>query len=220
MGSFIVLLGAPGAGKGTQAKRVSQRLGRPHVSSGDLFRDHARRATDLGREAERYTSRGELVPDDVTIAMIRERLSQPDCRAGALLDGFPRTAPQAEALTGLLQEMGSQVDDAVLIAASEDQLVERLAGRRVCQAQGHVYHLSYHPPKQSGVCDQDGSPLLQREDDRPATVRNRIRVYERQTRPVLDYYRQRGLLREVQGDQSIDGVTADILKVLGPRVAR
>jgi adenylate kinase len=219
VGSFIVLLGAPGAGKGTQAKRVSQRLGLPHVSSGDLFREHARRSTDLGREAQRYTSRGELVPDNVTIAMIRERLSQPDCRVGALLDGFPRTAPQAEALTGLLQEIGAQVQDAVLIAASEDQLVERLAGRRVCEAQGHVYHLSYHPPRQPGVCDQDGSPLLQREDDRPDTVRNRIRVYEQQTRPVVDYYRDRGLLREIEGDRSIEEVTVDILKLLEPKVA-
>ena len=216
MGSYIVLLGAPGAGKGTQAKRVSQRLGLPHVSSGDLFREHERRQTELGREARRYTSRGELVPDGVTIAMIRERLSQPDSRAGAVLDGFPRTAPQAEALAGLLGEMRSQVEHAVLIRASEEQLVERLAGRRVCAAQGHVYHLSYHPPKQPGLCDQDGSALLQREDDQPETVRHRIRVYAEQTRPVVDYYRAQGVLREIEGDQAIDQVTEDTLKLLMP----
>jgi len=214
VGSFIVLLGAPGAGKGTQAKRVSHKMGLPHISSGDLFREHERRQTELGREARRYTSRGDLVPDGVTIAMIRERLGQPDSQAGAVLDGFPRTAPQAEALAGLLGEIQSRVEHAVLIRASEEQLVERLAGRRVCTAQGHVYHLSYHPPKQPGLCDQDGSALLQREDDRPETVRNRIRVYARQTRPVVEYYREQGVLREIEGDQAIDQVTEDILKVL------
>src|SRR3990172_3989278 len=188
--------GGRGAGRGTKAKRVSQRLGLPHVSSGDLFREHERRQTELGREARRYTWRGDLVPDGVTIAMIRERLGQPDSQAGAVLDGFPRTAPQAEALAGLLGE--------------------RLAGRRVCAAQGHVYHLSYHPPKQPGLCDQDGSALLQREDDQPETVRHRIRVYAEQTRPVVDYYRAQGVLREIEGDQAIDQVTEDTLKLLMP----
>lgn len=214
MASFIVLLGAPGAGKGTQAKRVSERLGLPHVSSGELFREHERRQTELGREAQRYTAQGELVPDSVTISMIRERLNQPDCRQGAVLDGFPRTAPQAQALDTLLSDFGTEVQHAILIRASEEQLVERLAGRRVCEAHGHVYHLAYNPPQRPGECDQDGSKLLQREDDQPDTVRTRIHVYEERTRPVVDYYRQGGVLREVNGDQGIDLVTAEILQVL------
>lgn len=214
MAAFIVLMGAPGAGKGTQAKRVSDRLDLPHVSSGDLFREHERRNTELGQQAQTYISRGDLVPDSVTIAMIRERLNRPDSQGGALLDGFPRTAPQAEALTGLLAEMGAEVQHAILIRASEERLVERLAGRRVCEAQGHVYHLKYNPPQQPGVCDHDGSALLQREDDQPETVRNRIHVYEERTRPVVDYYRERGVLREVNGDQEIDQVTEEILQVL------
>jgi len=211
---FIVLLGAPGAGKGTQAKRVSQRMGLPHVSSGDLFREHERRGTELGQEAQRYLSRGELVPDSVTSAMIRERLGQPDSRDGAVLDGFPRTEPQAQALAGLLAEVKGQVDHAVLIRVPEDRLVERLAGRRVCENQGHVYHVTFNPPRQPGLCDQDGSPLLQREDDQPETVRRRIRVYEEQTRPVVEFYRRLGLLREIEGDQGIDQVTEDILHAL------
>lgn len=214
MASFIVLLGAPGAGKGTQAKRVSQRLSLPHISSGDLFREHERRKTALGVQAQRYIARGGLVPDSVTIAMIRERLAQPDCRPGAVLDGFPRTAPQAEALSQLLGDLGAGVQHAILIRASEDQLVERLAGRRVCEAHGHVYHVDHNPPLRSGVCDQDGSPLLQREDDRPDTVRTRIRVYEESTRPVVEYYREHGVLREVDGDRDIDQVTEEIVKVL------
>jgi adenylate kinase len=216
--SFIVLLGAPGAGKGTQARRASQRLGLPHVSSGDLFREHERMGTELGQEAQRYLSRGELVPDSVTTAMIRERLGQPDSRDGAVLDGFPRTEPQARALGGLLADLKGRVEHAVLIRVPEDRLVERLAGRRLCQRHGHVYHVIYNPPRQPGVCDQDGSPLLQREDDQPETVRRRIRVYEEQTRPVVEFYRRQGLLREIEGDQEIDQVTEHILKVLQPEV--
>lgn len=211
---YLVLLGPPGAGKGTQARRLSQRLGLAHVSTGDLFRKHLREQTRLGQLAQAYMSKGELVPDSVTIAMVQERLQEPDTWPGVVFDGFPRTVAQAEALEDLLAQRGHRLDRAILIQVPEEVLVERLSGRRTCRAQGHIFHIKYNPPKVPGRCDYDGSELYQREDDRPETVRRRIQVYWEETAPVIEYYRQRGLLVEVNGDQDMDQVTQALLAML------
>lgn len=209
------MLGPPGAGKGTQAKKVSERMGLPHVSSGDIFREHLRQETDLGQTAKEYMNRGELVPDDVTIAMIRERLSRTDCDPGVLLDGFPRTAPQAEALASMIADLGKRRVDAVpYIKVPEEVLIERLTGRRTCRAKGHVFHIEFNPPQEPGICDHDGSELYQREDDRVETVTNRIHVYMEQTQPLIDYYRQQGVLLEIDGNQSIEDVFKDLVATL------
>jgi adenylate kinase len=212
---YVVLLGPPGVGKGTQAKIIAERMGLPHISSGDLFRENIKNETALGRLAQTFIQKGELVPDDVTIGMIRERLARPDCAGGALLDGFPRTTVQAEALDALLAEFGGQVDYVPYITASEATLVERLSGRWTCKAEGHVFHEKHNPPRQPGVCDFDGSELYQREDDRAETVLRRIQVYFEQTAPLIAYYRERGRLHEIDGAQPIEKVTADLLAVLG-----
>ena len=205
---FIVLLGVPGAGKGTQAKRLSTALSLPHVSSGDLFRENLNNGTPIGEEAKKYLSKGELVPDEITIEMVRERLAQPDAHAGAILDGFPRTAGQAEALDGMA---GGSVRTAVHVEVPFERLVARMSGRRVCREQGHVFHREYKPSKKKGICDIDGSELYQRDDDKPETVRHRLKVYKEQTEPLIEYYRERDLLVEVNGDQPIDSVTEQIL---------
>jgi len=215
MQKYIVLLGPPGVGKGTQAEIIAETTGLPHISSGDLFRENLKNATELGKMAQSYMNKGELVPDDVTIGMIRDRLSRPDCKNGALLDGFPRTTVQAEALGKLLAEFGSQVSIVPYITASADTLVERLSGRWTCKAQGHVFHEKYNPPKKPGVCDFDGSELYQRDDDKAETVTRRIQVYFAQTAPLIAYYRERGLLSEIDGAQPIEKVSADLLVVLG-----
>jgi len=214
MPTYIVLLGPPGAGKGTQAKNISENYGLPHISSGDIFRENLNNHTELGEKAEEYMNRGELVPDDITISMIRERLSRPDCERGALLDGFPRTPGQAEALDEMLRDFNGQVDAVPYIKVPEDELVERLSGRLTCRAAGHVFHKKYNPPKEPGICDYDGSELYQREDDKPETVKRRIRVYLDQTQPLIDYYHDRGLLIEINGNQPIEEVTADLLNAL------
>ena len=215
MPTFVVLLGPPGAGKGTQAVRLAESLGVPHVSSGDLFREHLQEQTELGRQAQSYINRGELVPDDVTINMIRERVNREDCCAdGAILDGFPRTPAQADALDEILSEMGTALKAVYYISVSEDELIDRLTGRRVCKAAGHIYHLRYNPPKEPDVCDIDGSELYQRDDDRLETVVQRIRVYQQQTMPLIAYYRTKGLLVEVDGEQPIEQVTQSLLKAV------
>lgn len=214
MPTYIVLLGPPGAGKGTQARLVSDKLGLTHVSSGDLFREHLKNQTELGRLAKGYIDKGELVPDDVTIAMVRERISQPDAKKGALFDGFPRTPAQAEALDEILQVSGDKVDAVPYIQVADEVLIERLSGRWTCRAEGHIFHEKYQPPKQPGKCDFDGSDLYQRVDDRRETVVRRIGVYHEQTQPLIEYYRQRDLLIEIDGAQPIDRVTADLLSVL------
>jgi adenylate kinase len=212
MADLIVLLGPPGAGKGTQAKVLSRELKLAHISSGDLFRDHLQRKTELGAKAQGYMQRGELVPDDVTIAMIRERMQAADCAQGAILDGFPRTLPQAEALDRFLADskMGS-VRKVPYIKVAEQVLVERLSGRWSCRAGGHVYHETFNPPKTPGKCDVDGSELYQREDDKAETVKNRIQVYFMQTAPLIEYYRRKGLLSEIDGAKPIEEVTAELL---------
>jgi adenylate kinase len=211
---YIVLLGPPGAGKGTQAEIISEKLGLAHVSSGDIFRENIKNQTELGKLADSFMSRGELVPDDVTINMIRERLARPDCAAGALLDGYPRTPAQAQALSTMLQNFGGKVDAVPYIEVGEDELVKRLSGRWTCRAEGHVYHQVFNPPKQEGICDIDGSELYQRDDDKRETVQRRIHVYFEQTAPLVEHYRTEGVLVSINGAQSIEAVTADLLGAL------
>jgi adenylate kinase len=211
MATFIVMLGPPGVGKGTQAKTLAEKTGLAHVSSGDLFREHIKNQTELGKLAKSYLDRGDLVPDDVTIGMIRERLGRADCKQGAILDGFPRTPVQAEALETMLKDFGGQVDKVPYITAAESVLVERASGRLTCRANGHIYHQKFNPPAQEGVCDEDGSELFQREDDKVETVTNRIRVYIDQTMPLVEHFRRGGKLIEIDGSQSVDRVTEELL---------
>jgi adenylate kinase len=214
MSDFIVMLGPPGAGKGTQAQILTKELGLPHISSGDIFRENLKNRTELGEQAEGYLQRGELVPDELTIEMIRKRLSEPDAEAGAILDGFPRTPPQAKALGELLAGLGGQVLAVPYINVPEPVLVERLSGRWVCREQGHVFHEKYNPPREAGRCEIDGSELYQRDDDKAETVIRRIHVYMEQTQPLIDYYRQRGLLLEIDGTQPIEQVSEDLLSAV------
>lgn len=214
MTTFIVLLGPPGVGKGTQAKILSERTGLAHISSGDLFRENLKNQTELGKLAQTYMSKGELVPDDVTIAMIRERISRPDCRSGAILDGFPRTPAQAGALEVMLEEFQGHVDAVPFITGSEGVLVDRLSGRWTCRASGHIFNEKFNPPRDSGICDFDGSELYQREDDKAETVRRRIQVYLEQTSPLIAYYRDHNKLIEIDGMQPIDVVTQSIMRAL------
>ena len=212
--NFYVFLGPPGAGKGTQAKVVASRLGIPQISSGDIFRENLKMKTELGERANKHIKIGELVPDDITIAMINERLSRADCAGGAILDGFPRTPAQAEALDRFLMENKSQIKKVPYIKVSEAELISRLTERLTCRAEGHIFHKRFNPPKVPGVCDYDGSELYQREDDKPDTVKHRINVYEEQTQPLVDYYHQRSLLIEIDGNQPIDQVTDDLVNLL------
>jgi len=214
MTTFIVILGPPGVGKGTQAEILSERTGLAHISSGDLFRENLKNQTELGKLAQTYMSRGELVPDDVTIGMIRERLSRPDCAAGAILDGFPRTPIQAEALEAMLAEFNGQVDAVPLIIVAEDELVQRLSSRWTCRASGHIFNGKSNPPKETGKCDFDGSELYQRDDDKPETVKRRIQVYLDQTAQLISYYRDNGKLIEINGMQTIDQVTQTLVTAL------
>lgn len=211
---FLILLGPPMSGKGTQAARLTQLLGIPQVSSGDLFRDNIKNQTNLGLEAKKYIERGDLVPDEVTIGMVKERLHREDCLGGALLDGFPRTTPQAEALDEILVGVGAFLAAVISVAVPEDVLVERASGRRICRTCGQSYHLKFDPPQESGICDEDGGELYQREDDKQETVRQRLAVYQAQTSPLVEFYRTREILHEVNGDQTIDNVADDILQVV------
>jgi len=214
MSKFLVLLGPPGVGKGTQAEILSEHTGLVHISSGDLFRENLKNQTELGKLAQTYMGRGELVPDDVTIAMIRERLAKSDCVAGAILDGFPRTPSQADALATMLVEFNGQVDAVPFITGEEDILVERLSDRWTCRANGHIFNQKSNLPKETGVCDFDGSELYQRDDDKAETVKHRIQVYLEQTSPLITYYRDRGKLVEVDGMQTIEQVTQVLIPAL------
>lgn len=211
---FVVLMGGPGAGKGTQAKRLQKTLKIPQVSTGDLFREHFRNQTELGKLAATYIDKGELVPDEVTIAIVKERLSREDCAKGAILDGFPRTISQADALGNLLDGMGERVHIAPYIHVTPQELLQRLAGRWTCKICGHVYHVLFDPPQETGICDLDGGELYQREDDTEETQKRRIEVYFEQTEPLLAYYREKGLLVEVNGEQSIELVQRDLIQVI------
>jgi len=210
---FVILLGPPAAGKGTQATRLSEHLNLPHVASGDLFRYNLKNETELGRQAKTYMDRGALVPDDITIAMVLDRLSRPDCAAGALLDGFPRTLAQAEALDKALAEKGRNwqtnlaINGVLNIIVPDAVLVERVTGRRLCRTCGEPYHIKFNPPQKEGICDKDGSELYQRDDDNETTVQNRLKVYWDQTSPLIGYYQDTGVLVDIDGNQEIDAVT-------------
>lgn len=214
MREFYVFLGPPGAGKGTQAKVVAQNKGIPQISSGDLFRENLKDQTELGIRANQFIKVGELVPDDITIEMVGERISRTDCKAGAILDGFPRTPNQAKAFDEILEETGCKINQVPYIAVPEGELIERLSARLTCRAQGHIFHKKYNPPKVAGICDFDGSELYQREDDQPETVKHRIQVYEQRTRPLVEYYQERGILVKINGSQSIEDVTKDLLDLV------
>lgn len=211
--TYVVLLGPPGAGKGTQAKILAEKLGLNYISSGDLFRENLNNQTELGVLAQTFMSKGELVPDDVTIAMVKERLTRPDCAKGAVLDGFPRTPAQAQALETMLNELGGQVNVVPYISVPAEVLIERLSGRWMSQS-GRVYHALHNPPVVKWVDDVDGTPLYQRDDDKPETVRHRIEIYLDQTSPLIDHYRNLGLLVEIDGTQEIDEVSVDLLKAV------
>jgi len=208
---YGILFGGPGAGKGTQAAILAERTGLVHITTGELFREAIRQETELGKQAKPYYDRGQLVPDELTIAMLLERLSQGDCARGCLLDGFPRTLEQAAALDEALAQEGKAIDKVGYIQVPQDELLRRLSGRWNCRQCGSVYHQRFQPPRQAGRCDQCGGELYQREDDKPETARRRLEVYSRQTAPLIDYYRARGKLVEVDGDKSVEEVAENLL---------
>jgi adenylate kinase len=214
MPRFYVLLGPPGAGKGTQAAIIAEKCGIPHISSGNIFRENLQNNTDLGKQARVYMDKGELVPDGITIGMVENRLSQPDCKDGALLDGYPRTPTQAQALNEFLKKNGNEIKAVPFINVPSMDLVERLSGRWTCKAEGHVYHLMNKPPKQANICDIDGSALYQREDDKRDTVEQRIKVYVEQTAPLIAFYKKDGLLFELDGSLPIEQVTDKLLEIV------
>jgi adenylate kinase len=211
----LVLMGLPGAGKGTQAEKIVEKYGIPHISTGDMFRAAMKEGTELGLQAKSFMDKGELVPDEVTIGIVRERLSKDDCKKGFLLDGFPRTVPQAEALESLLSQLDRVIDYVINIDVDKSILMERLTGRRICKECGATYHLVFNPPAQDGKCDRCGGELYQRADDNEETVQNRLDVNIKQSKPLLDFYETKGYLRTIDGQQDIRKVFADIEELLG-----
>ncbi|HLG26412.1 adenylate kinase [Paenisporosarcina macmurdoensis] len=210
----IVLMGLPGAGKGTQADKIVEKYAIPHISTGDMFRAAIKGGTDLGLKAKSFMDEGALVPDEVTIGIVRERLSKSDCDNGFLLDGFPRTVPQAAALDALLADLNKNVEHVLNIQVEQEELIKRLTGRRICKVCGTAYHLVFNPPQVDGVCDKDGGELYQRADDNPETVTNRLEVNMKQTQPLLDYYGDKGVLTNINGQQDIHKVFADLNALL------
>ncbi|WP_186576149.1 adenylate kinase [Aquibacillus kalidii] len=211
----LILMGLPGAGKGTQAEKIVEKYQIPHISTGDMFRLAIKEGTELGNKAKSFMDKGELVPDEVTIGIVRERLSKDDCKKGFLLDGFPRTVAQAQALEDLLTDMEQSLDYVLHVDVPKDDLVKRLTGRRICPDCGATYHVIYNPPKQEGICDKDGATLIQRKDDQPETVSKRLEVNLEQTQPMLDFYRDKGYLVSINGSQEISKVFQDIDDKLG-----
>lgn len=210
----LILMGLPGAGKGTQAERIVEQYNVPHISTGDMFRQAIKDQTELGVKAKSFMDAGELVPDEVTIGIVRERLSQSDCENGFLLDGFPRTVAQAEALEEMLASMDKKIDYVINIDVPESILMERLTGRRVSPSSGRTYHVIFNPPKVEGICDVDGSELIQRDDDKPETVKKRLEVNIQQAQPLIDFYNAKGYLRNIKGQQEISKVFEDIEQLL------
>jgi len=210
----IILIGLPGAGKGTQAEKISETYNIPHISTGDMFRQAMQDETPLGKEAKAYMEKGDLVPDEVTVGIVKDRLEQEDCKGGFLLDGFPRTIAQAEALKATLQDKQDKIDYAIHVDVPKGNLIERLTGRRICPTCGATYHVTYNPPKEEGLCDRDSSKLIQRDDDRQETVENRLAVNIEQTQPLLDFYEAENALVSVNGKQQIDEVFAEIQQTL------
>lgn len=211
----IIMLGAPGAGKGTQAKKIAEKYGVPHISTGDIFRANIKEGTELGAKAKAYMDRGELVPDELTCDLVVDRISKPDAVNGYVLDGFPRTIPQAEALTKALEARGEAIDFAVNVEVPDENIVRRMGGRRACLKCGATYHIEYNAPKTENVCDTCQGELVLRDDDKPETVQKRLSVYHAQTQPLIDYYQGKGVLAEVDGTQDIQVVFEDITKILG-----
>ena len=210
----IILLGAPGAGKGTQAKRIAEKFNIPHVSTGDIFRANIKNGTALGKEAKEYMDQGKLVPDELTVRILLDRVAQEDCKNGYVLDGFPRTIPQAEVLDSELAKLGTGVDYAINVEVPDDNIIGRMSGRRACLKCGATYHLSFLPSKKEGICDNCGSELVLRDDDKPETVKKRLDVYHEQTQPLIDFYNNKGVLKEVDGTVAPDDVFKAIEEIL------
>ena len=211
----IIMLGAPGAGKGTQAKMIADKYGIPHVSTGDIFRANIKEGTPLGKEAKGYMDKGQLVPDELTVRILFDRVADDDCKNGYVLDGFPRTIPQAEVLDKALTERGDKVDFAINVDVPDENIVKRMGGRRACVTCGATYHIEHVPPKKEGICDKCGSELILRDDDKPETVQKRLSVYHEQTQPLIDYYTNKGILKTVDGTVDMMDVFAAITDILG-----
>ena len=211
----IIMLGAPGAGKGTQAMKIAEKYQIPHISTGDIFRANIKEGTELGKKAKSYMDQGQLVPDELTLELIMDRFQNPDCANGYVLDGFPRTIPQAEALTEALAKKGETIDYAINVEVPDENIINRMGGRRACRACGSTYHIVYAPTRVEGICDRCGEKLVLRDDDKPETVKNRLNVYHNQTQPLIEYYTRQGKLAEVDGTQSMEDVFNAIVKILG-----
>lgn len=214
----IVMLGAPGAGKGTQAKKLSGKYGIPHISTGDIFRANIKQGTELGKKAKEYMDQGQLVPDELVVDLVADRLRSEDCEKGFILDGFPRTIPQAEALDKALEQMGAALDYAIDVEVPDENIVRRMSGRRACVGCGATYHTQYAAPKQENICDACGGELILRDDDKPETVEKRLSVYHEQTQPLIDYYRSAGVLEEVDGTQDMETVFQEIVRLFERQV--
>ncbi|MGS5041871.1 adenylate kinase [Staphylococcus saprophyticus] len=210
----IILMGLPGAGKGTQASEIVKKFPIPHISTGDMFRKAIKDETDLGKEAKSYMDRGELVPDEVTVGIVKDRISEDDAKKGFLLDGFPRTIEQAEALSNIMKELDREIDAVINIEVPEEELMNRLTGRRICEKCGTTYHLVFNLPKVDGICDLDGGKLYQREDDNPETVANRLNVNVKQSKPILEFYDNKNVLKNIDGSRDIKVVTNDVIDIL------
>ncbi len=211
----IIMLGAPGAGKGTQAKMIADKYGVPHISTGDIFRANIKNGTELGMEAKKYMDQGLLVPDELTVRILLDRVAQDDCKNGYVLDGFPRTIPQAEVLDSELTKLGDHIDYAINVDVPDENIVKRMSGRRACLTCGATYHIEHVPPKKEGICDVCGSELMLRDDDKPETVKNRLNVYHEQTQPLIDFYTEKGVLKTVDGTVPMEEVFAAITAILG-----
>lgn len=211
----IIMLGAPGAGKGTQAKKIADLCKVPHISTGDIFRANIKQGTELGKKAKTYMDAGELVPDELVCDLVVDRIQQDDCTEGFILDGFPRTIPQAEALTNALNAIEQKMEYALNIDVPDENIIHRMAGRRACVGCGATYHVEFNPPKVQDVCDVCGEALILRDDDKPETVMNRLNVYHEQTKPLIDYYEKQGIVHMIDGTQTMDQVFSDIRKILG-----
>ena len=211
----IIMMGAPGAGKGTQAKMIAEKYAIPHISTGDIFRANIKNGTELGKEAKKYMDQGKLVPDELTVKILLDRVAQPDCANGYVLDGFPRTIPQAEVLDKALCELGDKIDYAINVDVPDENIVNRMGGRRACVGCGATYHIKYNAPKEENTCDTCGSDLIIRDDDKPETVQNRLSVYHEQTQPLIDFYEKQGVLKTVDGTVDMNDVFAAIVDILG-----